>query len=108
MTAINNELVLVGGWGLGDNSTNKLCAWRGETWMHPYPEMPTRRANCSAIVYNKWLVLAGGSRESILLSVDVMKTETKVWFAGPPTPTPWDSMKTAIIGDIMLFYGWQK
>ena len=109
MTAINNQLVLVGGGGHG-GSSKVLGVWRAESkeWTHPYPDMPTARPHCSAVVYKEWLVVAGGlggKDEGRLSSVEVMNTDSKQWYAGPPTPTPWDSMRTAIVGDTCYFMG---
>ena len=104
-TVINNQLVLVGGWEHGGHS-KVLGMWRAESkeWTHPYPDMPTARSSCSAVVYNEWLAVAGTGRER-LSSVEVMNTDSKQWYAGPPTPTPWGSMRTAIVGDTCYFMG---
>ena len=40
-----------------------------------------------------------------LSSVEVMNTDTKQWYAGPPTPIAWCDMKTAIVGDTCYFMG---
>ena len=108
MTVINNQLVLVG--GKEHEQDNKvLGVWRaeGKEWTHPYPHMSTARSWCSAVVYNEWLVVAGGYGNSymILSSVEVMNTVTKQWYAAPPTPTPWTETKTAIVGDTCYFMG---
>ena len=107
MTAINNQLVLVGGKDRG-RATKVLGVWGADNkqWTHPYPEMHTARSGCSAVVYNEWLVVAGGEAGGRhLSSVEVMNTDTKQWFAGPPTPTPWCCMKTATVGDDCYFMG---
>ena len=122
MTAINSQLVLVGGYECG-NSIKVLRVWDAEKkqWTHPYPEMHTARSRCSAVVYNEWLVVAGGwtgsrpgawkgSRPggwtgSRLSSVQVMNTNSKQWYAGPPTQTPWSCMRTAVVGDNCYFKG---
>ena len=50
--------------------------------------------------------MAGGLDGGVRLSsVEAMNTDTKQWFAGPPTPTPWSSMKTDIVGDTCYFLG---
>ena len=105
MTAINNQLVLVGGWGHGGYS-KVLCVWRAESkeWTHPYPDMPTARSQCSAVVYNEWLAVAGGWDGERLSSVEVMNTDSKQWYAVPPIPTPW-SVRTAVVGDTCYFMG---
>ena len=109
MTAINGQLVLVGGWEHGGYS-KVLGVWRAESkeWTHPYPDMPTARPHCSAVVYKEWLVVAGGlggKDEGRLSSVEVLNTDSKQWYAAPPTPTPWSSMRTAIVGDTCYFMG---
>ena len=111
MTAINNQLVLVGGWVDGHFS-KLLGVWEADSreWTHPYPEMPTARSKHSAIVYKEWLIVAGGlagvsSEWKAVSSVVVMNTNTKQWHTGQPTPTPWYNMKTAIVGDMCYFLG---
>ena len=108
MTAFNNQLVLVGGWDT-DRFSKVLGVWGADSrkWTHPYPEMPTARSSCSAVVCKEWLIVAGGvsSGWRALSSVVVMNTDTKQWHTGQPTPTPWDSMKTAIVGDMCYFMG---
>ena len=108
MTAINNQLVLVG----GDEHVGRRSKVVGvldvdnRQWTHPYPEMHTACACCSAVVHNEWLVVAGGkSACERLSSVEVMNTNSKQWYAGPPTPKPWSSMKTATVGDECYFMG---
>ena len=108
MTAINNELVLVGGSEHG-NSSKVLGVWDAnkKQWTNPYPEMHTARKSCSAVVYKEWLVVAGGWTVpgAKLSSVEVMNTNSKQWYAGHPTPTPWSSMRTAVVGDMCYFIG---
>ena len=107
MTAINNQLVLVGGEDHGDAS-KVLGVWDADNkqWTHPYPVMHTARSHCSAVVYNEWLVVAGGvAGGKHLSSVEVINIDTKQWFSGPPTPTPWCCMKTATVGDVCYFMG---
>ena len=108
MTAINNQLVLVGGSEHGGNRIKVLGVWDADKkqWTHPYPEMHTAHSACSAVVYKEWLVVAGGWTEGARVSsVEVMNTNSKQWYFGPPTPTPWYCMRTAVVGDICYFMG---
>ena len=111
MTAINNQLVLVGGVEQNDNRIKVLGVWDAnrKQWTHPYPEMYTARTSSSAVVYKEWLVVAGGKSffHTSLSSVEVMNTNSKQWYAGPPTPTPtpWSCMRTAAVGDTCYFMG---
>ena len=107
MTVIKNQLVLVGGVDY-DRCSELLGVWRAmdKQWTHPYQEMPTARSASSALVFNKWLVVAGGWGSSgVLSSVEAMNIDNKQWYNGPPTPTPWHSMKTAIVMDTCYFMG---
>ena len=112
MTAIDYHLVLVGGRGRDGVWSKVLGVWSEDTkkWTHPYPDMTTPRSSCSAVVYNQYLVVAGGWGAGVRLSsVEVMNTDTKQWYAGPPTPITWSHMKTAIVGDTCYFMGgWIK
>ena len=107
MTAIDRHLVLVGGMGR-DGVSKVLGVWSEDSkkWTHPYPDMTTPRCSCSAVVYNQYLVVAGGGGAGdTLSSVEVMNTDTKQWYAAPPTPIGWSSMKTATAGDVCYFMG---
>ena len=109
MTSINNQLVLVGGTehGGGKSKVVGVLDADNKQWTHPYPEMHTARSSCSAVVHNEWLVVAGGMLTSVakLSSVEVMNTNSKQWYAGPPTPIRWGYMKTATVGDECYFMG---
>ena len=110
MTAINNQLVLVGGKERGTR-TKALGVWRADSkqWTHPYPDMPTARSSCSAVGYNEWLIVTGGMTGDdsghVISSVDVMNTDCKQWYAGPPSPMTWVEMNTATVGDTCYFMG---
>ena len=108
MTSINNQLVLVGGTEhIRSGSKSKVVGvWDAyKQWTHPYPEMRTARSSCSAVVYNEWLVVAGGvpTGGAVLSSIEVMSIESKQWYAGLPTCVPWYAMKTEIVGDECFF-----
>ena len=110
MTLINSQLVLVGGRTYVNHS-KVLGVWEAKSrkWTYPYPEMPTARSLCSVAVFKEWLIVAGGVSVggfmSTVSSVEVMNTDTKQWHTGQPMPTPWNSMKTAIMGDMCYFMG---
>ena len=107
MTAINNQLVLVGGFNHRNVKSKVLGVWDADykNWRHPYPEIFTARSSCSAVVYNEWLVVVGGVRTggAVLSSVEVMNINTKQWYTGPQTCVPWYLMQTAIVGEECFF-----
>ena len=113
MTAINNQLVLVGGYKQGGDEIIFLGVWNAdeEQWTHPYPKQRIAWSllYCSAVVYGEWLIVAGGEFVFMNVSSEVklMNTNSKQWHAGTPiyTPTPWSSMRTAVVGDMCYFMG---
>ena len=111
MTVIDHNLVLVGGLERDGGDSKLLGVWIADrkVWTYPYPDMPTARQTPSAVVSNDWLVVAGGSSGSgrVLTCIEVLDINRKRWYAGPSTPTPWTSMKTAVVGDMAYFMGGQ-
>lgn len=115
MTVIDDQLVLVGGWerdgpgGEYGHPSNLLAVWdckSGTPWTYPYPEMPTPRSGCSAVVHRQWLVVAGGwANRQALCCVEVLDTRTKTWHVGPQTTEPLYCMKSAVVADMGYFMG---
>ena len=107
MTAINNQLVLVGGWPRGNGHSSVLGVWSDEKWTYPYQDMPTARSWCSAVVYNEWLIVAGGwgDDKGCVSHVEVMNTGSKQWSRSVAPPTPWSSTRIAIVGDTCYCLG---
>ena len=109
MVVINNELVLVGRKVRNGDASKELGLWRAgsEKWAHPYPDMSTPRAWCSAVAYKQWLVVAGGDTGlgMLPLSTEVMNGDTKQWYCGPSIPVGWSGMKVAVVGDNAYFMG---
>ncbi len=67
--------------------------------------MHTARSSCSAAVHTEWLVVAGGYDGGALSSVEVLNTDTKQWYAGPPLQVPSYQMMTATVGDMFYSMG---
>ena len=111
MTAIDNQLVLVGGYN-GSQGSKELGVWTAnEQWTHPYPEMGIARSRCSAAVFKKWLVVAGGWPDAVaegnhgLTSVEIMNTAEKRWWTGPSTPKPCFCMTAVVVKDMYYLMG---
>ena len=106
MTTIDNYLLLVGGEGRDGVSNNVLGVWSADNkkWTHPYSDMTTPRYKCSAISYKYWVVVAGGKGAGgFLSSVEVLNTDTNLWYGVPPTPIAWGAIKTAVVGDTCYY-----
>jgi hypothetical protein len=99
MAAVNNQLVLIGGYAY-KKVTGILAMW-GEgsrTWTCPFPKMPTPRHSPSVISYQKWLVVAGGvTREnSHSNKVEILDTLSGQWYEGSPIPSRCSEMSSSI------------
>ncbi len=107
MTTINNKLVLVGGSNRDDSDSSELGEWQPDSnqWTHPFPPMPTPRCWPSATSYKHWLVVAGGHHVTGIQTVEVLDVSSMHWSTGPSTPTPWNMMKSATIGDAWYLMG---
>lgn len=113
MAGVDNQLVLIGGTSDGRENTSKVLGmWdcSKKAWAHPFPVMKRERVSSSAIVHNKWLVVAGGwdralNKVAPLSSVEVLDTENKKWYDGPSSPMPWCAMRTAMVGSVAYFVG---
>ena len=105
MTTINNKLILVGGYH--DTVVDQLGVWQTDSnqWTCPFPPMPTPRCRTSATSYKHWLVVAGGQRNDILSTVEVLDIDNKQWSTAPSTPITWDKMMSTIIGDTWYLMG---
>ena len=108
MTAINNQLVLVGGRQSDGGDSRLLGLWRADSkkWIHPYPDMPIACSSHSVVTYKEWLVVVGGKSDisNYLLSVNVMNTTSKQWHTVSTAPAM-AYMWTAVVGDICYFMG---
>ena len=108
ITAIHNQLVLVGGMLRDASRSRSLGVWRAQDkkWTHPYPDMSIARSNPSAVTYSEWLVVAGGYDGNNNLSyVEVMNTTSNQWFTAAPIPTRVSEMRTALEGDMWYLMG---
>ena len=109
VAASNSQLILVGGISKrGCGVTNTLGVWDagGSKWMFPYSPMPTPRSHASAVAYDRFVLVAGGrSKNGKLFTVEVLDTTTNMWYGASPTPTPWSSMKSAVVGDMWYIMG---
>ena len=103
VTIINNHLTLVGGIDDGWKATNKLAVYEpsSQHWIYPYHPMPTPRYNPAVVMYDIWLLVAGGRDASLtdLATVELFNTSTKQWLATSSLPTSCGLLTSAIVED---------
>ena len=82
--AIINQLVLLGGHEASSRKiTNMVSTWTGHRWQQDIPAMPTMRMRAGVIVYEKYVIVAGGisePRRALLSNIDILDTSTLHWW----------------------------
>ena len=104
MTVINHHLTLVGGRGVGE-VTNQLAVYEpsSQQWTYPYNPMPTARYSPAVLMYDIWLLVAGGrgarrgTSDTDLATVELFNTSTNQWLATSSLPTPCGLLTSAIV-----------
>ena len=101
MTVINHHLTLVGGSGVGLEVTNQLAVYEpsSQQWTYPYNPMPTPRHSPAVLMYDIWLLVAGGrdANRTNLATVELFNTSTNQWLAASSLPTPCRLLTSAIV-----------
>ena len=106
MTVINHHLTLVGGRGGGGEVTNQLAVYEPsfQHWTFPYNPMPTPRYRPAVLMYDIWLLVAGGyARGTDLATVELFNTSTNQWLATSSLPTPCGLLTSAIVDNYGYF-----
>ena len=103
MTVINHHLTLVGGCvgGVDGEVTNQLAVYEpsSQHWTYPYNPMPTPRYRPAVLMYDIWLLVAGGGDASgtALATVELFNTSTNQWLAASSLPKPCCWLTSAIV-----------
>ena len=103
VSIINSRLTLVGGCDDGGKVTNQLAVYEpsSQHWTYPYHPMPTPRYRPAVVMYDIWLLVAGGCAASftVLATVELLNTSTNQWLAASSLPTPCGFLTSAIVDD---------
>ena len=100
--AINNQLVLIGGYDVSSNTiSNMVSTWTGQGWQQDIPAMPTKRRRSSVTTYGTYVIVAGGlaeDKQTLLNSIDVLDTTTLLLStpANLQLPRPMCSMQITV------------
>ena len=106
ISIINSHLTLVGGCDDREKPTNQLAVYEpsSQHWTYPYHPMPTPRYWSTVVMYDIWLLVAGGrtaGRE--LATVELFNTSTNQWLAASSLPTPCALLTSATINNLGYF-----
>ena len=104
ISIINSRLTLVGGCDDSRKATNQLAVYEpsSQHWTHPYHPMPTPRFRPAVVMYDIWLLVAGGRIVGCdLATVELLNTSTNQWLASASSlPTPCSFMTSATINNL--------
>ena len=111
LVIINNLLTLVGGCtgACVTRASNRLFSLTGEgsgrRWTEEFPPMPTKRYGPVALCIGTILIVAGGTKNSPLRTVEIMNVETKQWSTAAGLPQPVTHAPAALCGDQVYILG---
>ena len=101
VSIINSCLTLVGGCDDRQKVTNQLAVYEpsSQHWTCPYHPMPTPRYDTAVVMYDIWLLVAGGYDASFteLATVELLNTSTNQWLAASSLPKPCGYLTSAIV-----------
>ena len=107
VSIINSHLTLVGGCDDHYKPTNQLAVYEpsSQHWTYPYHPMPTPRYRPAVVMYDIWLLVAGGSAagDRELATVELFNMSTNQWLAASSLPTPCSFMTSATINNLGYF-----
>ena len=112
MAVLNDQLVLVGGICVAHKTrSSELGVWNqhSQTWIHPFPPMPTARRSPSVVTQkDQWLIVVGGRCENLhtqLNTVEILDVQLGQWYQGAATPQPLSHASVAIVRDTCYILG---
>ena len=104
-----NKLLLVGGLRKS-TVTNRLWVYEGEqTWTQPLPPMPTSRCAASAVVYQEYIIVAGGLHDLTNRHLDTVEVFNGLqWSTTDPLPYGSCFMKATVHDGYYYLMGGNK
>ena len=108
MTALNNQLVLAGGWDLASREpTNQIAVLQSDKWARPYSPMTIARHSSTAVSFNNHIIVAGGNDDQgrPVSSVEVLDVTSNRWCIADPLPVVRSSIKSVVVGDVCYIMG---
>ena len=107
ISIINSHLTLVGGCDNRGKATNQLAVYKplSQHWTYPYHPMPTPRYFPAVVMYDIWLLVAGGCDAGVrkIATVELLNTSTNQWLAASSLPTPCSWMTSTTINNLGYF-----
>ena len=107
MTSFKGLLTLAGGINNSESCRGydaQITVWDSDRkeWVHPYPPMPTARADVGAVGYHKYLIVAGGEYNSD--DVEVFDSSTEQWYSPEPLLQSGRVQFSAVVGTCWYLY----
>ena len=110
MTALENNLITVGGLTKrSDEFTKKVLVLSGTQWKE-YSRIPTARACATAVGYHSTLIVIGGKANvkgkwMTISSIELLDTTNKCWYSCNSLPKPHCLLQVAILHNTLYLLG---
>ena len=89
IVCIDDTLTTVGGYFekiFGVKYSNKLYSFVSNSWVEQLPSMPTKRSAVSVAYGDNMLVVSGGYKDLLLLTVEVLNVRSRQWSSASSLP----------------------
>ena len=107
LAVVNNLLTAIGGKTPKGDCTSSLLSLTYKKWTKQFPPMPNKRWLTVVVCSGRSLVVAGGTGEGDLSTVEVMDTETLQWSTASSLPHPLYQATATLCGDkVYMLGGW--
>ena len=109
MTSFNDQLVLAGAHGNGNDT--RITVWDSghSKWIHPYLPIPTGRARSAAVGYQNYLIVACGyDRLEYTDVVEVLDSSSGRWYNAQPVPVGGSIMSSVVVGDCWYLFSFRE
>ena len=106
LAIVNGHLTTIGGTNHSE-CTNTLVSLKPEwrDFKELFPPMPTKRCDTTAVTTKEHLIVAGGSAERHVATMEVMDIKTLGWSTVACLPHPYSKASGTICGDKLYMMG---
>ena len=106
MTALNNKLLIAGGWNKWYKVTNQIVTM-DDGQLKNYTKMTIARKHATAAGHQGMLIITGGmdDKSKTLSSTELFDSTNGQWFTCSDLPNPYHSLKSVIVDNIIYLLG---
>jgi len=106
LAIVNDQLTIIG--GRLDNATNsdKVYSWdkAASQWKELFPPMPTPRRSTTPVVFENYLIVLGGARDTATVA-EILDLQSHKWYKAPSLPEGMYHVQAVVAGTTLYLLG---